>query len=458
MANRDSDAARAEKPSKLNLMLRLGIWGAVLAAVAVPSTFFDASVPSPGQTCRTAFFAATAVAYLVVFLHCLVRLLYSRWPSWFLFTIGYGAMALAGVSGVVAASRFGQTPLVRDYLDLTRLGMVPMSSVVLLAAAYASRARARGNRFGSWKAYVKVILASLVLVVGWKFHAFDMIGNLIGATSINAWLAIEACSALSLAVLILRTRRIVLTNSDEIVVPTAHWAVAVLIGRAFSLVGYQLHTDMWWQIAGLELAGIAALLVGLGLANERAHRAASEKMAELQAMQQVSWSLVGAANIADLSSALAEAVSENFQASAAAIYLPGEKEDELVIAAVCGIDDPTVSVGKSCSMRPDRRRGFHSGHTARAYVSGMVQMTEDIYSDVEFLPWRSVAKENGIVVSVPLPFRERTIGVVNLFLAGVESLADAQVELLESIAAAASPSIENARLRSEISERIERAA
>jgi GAF domain-containing protein len=60
-----------------------------------------------------------------------------------------------------------------------------------------------------------------------------------------------------------------------------------------------------------------------------------------------------------------------------------------------------------------------------------------------------VACEEGLVVSVPLPHQDRIIGVVNLFLAGVRSMDGARIKLLEAVAAAVSPAIENAIAKSE---------
>ncbi len=425
---------------------------------AVLSCVFGRALPAPGPTPITAFFAVNAVSYLLAFFHCLLRLIYSRWPSWFLFTLGFGALTLSGLAGVVENSHFGSNPMIGAYLELFRLGILPVATVVLLASAYASRARARGHRIGSLKTFFKGFLMLTILGSVWRIGGFELIGRLIGATSVNANLAVEVCSALALGVFIFRVRRLAREEHDEIVAPAGYWAIAVFTGRVLAIFCYLTHQSMWWQITGLELAGIGALLLGLGLANEQTHRQATEKMTELQSMQRVSWSLVGATNLEELTDALVRGMAENFGATAAAVYLAGDTDEELVIAATAGIDDPTVAVGKVCSMRPDRRRGFHSGHTARAFASGEIQLVTDIFSDVEFLPWRTVAQADGIVVSVPLPYRNRQIGVVALYLHGVENISDAQSDLLQSIAAAVSPSIENSRLRSALSQSTEQAA
>jgi hypothetical protein len=173
-------------------------------------------------------------------------------------------------------------------------------------------------------------------------------------------------------------------------------------------------------------------------------------MSDLEAMQQISWSLVGASNLYELCDALAKAVSDGLGSSLVVVYVPSsDSTNELVITAISGIDDRNVKVGRTCSLRPERRPGFHSGHTARAYASGEMQVVEGIFSDVEFLPWKMLAREDGIVVSVPLPYQGSTIGVMNLFLDGVTSITDERKRLLQVIAAAVSPAIANTSFKNE---------
>jgi GAF domain-containing protein len=158
--------------------------------------------------------------------------------------------------------------------------------------------------------------------------------------------------------------------------------------------------------------------------------------------------LVGTSTIDEITSGLARAVSDSFGATAAAVYLASGEESQLVISATHGMDEDTVFPGKICSLKPAHRPGFHNGHTSRAYVSGEVQVVPELFSDVEFLPWRMVAQNEGIVVSVPIPYQGETLGVMNIFVAGVKSIPDSRIRLLEATAAAVSPAIENARLRS----------
>jgi GAF domain-containing protein len=292
---------------------------------------------------------------------------------------------------------------------------------------------------------LELLLASAVLLAAWRAWAVGVVGEFLWAANLDPRLLAAIISVAALSALVYRAARLAASAPDEIVVPICYWATAMLLGALLSLVAWRQPEAFWWQVRGLELFGCCALLGGLSLGNERAHRRAAEQMAELEALQSISWSLVGAPSVAGLAGALSRAMAQSFDAAAVAVYLRGETDEDMVIAGVSGVEDDLVRVGATCSLRPDRRPGFHNGHTARALASGDLQVLPEILSDVEFLPWRVVAREEGTVISVPLPYQERFIGVVNLFLVGVRRISQSRLRLLETVAAAVSTAIEHAR-------------
>jgi len=433
--------------ARTGLALKLAVWGGCLAGALVLSVCLKERGAAPNATARIAFHAAMAGAYLVVFCHCLMRLVYSRWASWLLFTAGFAALSSSSSLGVAVSAGLVRGRFLHEHFDLLRSAMLPAAATLLLSAAYASRARIRGRGAGSWKIYAWTVLIGAAFAAAWRLGMLAALGEMLRAARIDPWLAIDTVSAAALIALLQRTLRLAASNHDEIVVPMCYWVVATLLGTVLALASWREPHALWWEISGLELAGIAALLVGLSIENEKAHRRAAEQMADLRAMQSISWSLVGAATLTELCQALTNAVSEGLGVSLAAVYVPGDESDQLVITATAGTDDPSVAVGKACSLQPERRPGFHGGHTARAFRTGTVQVLREIFSDVEFMPWRTVAREEGTVLSVPLPYQGRVTGVMNLFLSGVTSVPESRLRLFESIAAAVSPAIENARLR-----------
>jgi hypothetical protein len=109
-----------------------------------------------------------AAAYLTVFAHCLMRLVYSRLPSWLLYTTGFCGLSCMGILGVVGNTHLMADDLQREWLDVFRSALIPGSAALLLFAAHASRIRAREHRTGIWKTYLRVALFVVAIVLVWK--------------------------------------------------------------------------------------------------------------------------------------------------------------------------------------------------------------------------------------------------------------------------------------------------
>ncbi len=429
------------------LPIRLILWGGVLSATLAASLAagFYYCVP---DSARVAFFAATAVAYIVLTIHCFMRLVYTRWSSWFLYTLGFGGLSFAAIVGGILSAEIIEEATQRQSLTILHSAMLPISCAVLMSAAHALGTQAKGASIK--KTYARAILVLLVALVALKSGGLALLKRLVSETIIDPQLAIAVAAIPALIGLFLLNCRLIRTTHDEIVPPVCYWSISMLLAAAVSLASWRSPEIHWWQTAGLELAGVAALLAGLTLENEIAHRSAGDQMDDLNAMQQISWTLVGASDLPSLASALAEAIHDGFRAGRVVVYLATENPSELVIMAEKGgVKEDYLGTGTSCSLRPERRPGFHNGHTSRAFAEGTIQLVHEVYSDVEFLSWRDVAQSEGLVVSVPIPYQETVIGVVNLFLPDVTDLSDRRSGLLESVAAAVSPAIENARLRTE---------
>lgn len=445
---------KSGKPSTgsrgIRLTLKLSIWGACLAAALVMSVIIKLPVVAPGAVAYVTICAMTSVAYLAVFTHCFMRLAYCRCPSWVLYTSGFAALSLSGMIGVVIGLGLVKSEVTCGRLDLLRSALMPVSITLLLFAAHALRASSHGLRSKTWKICARALLVIALILVLWRSGGWHYISQAARSTNIEPLLVIYITGAVASISLLLGIRRLAGSSPDEIVVPVCYWSVAMAIGSVLTLIAWTFVDTMRFRIMGIELAGVAALLIGLSIENERAHRGAAQQMSDLEAMQKVSWSLVGTSDPDELVSAFVKAISEGFQNAPAVVYLPDGSENSLTIAAVNEINDLSIYAGKKCSLAPGRRPGFHNGHTAKAFASGETQIVKVIYSDVEFMPWSMVANEEGIVISVPLPYQDSVIGVVNLFFSGVESVADDRIKQLEAIAAAVSPAIENARLRSSI--------
>jgi GAF domain-containing protein len=188
------------------------------------------------------------------------------------------------------------------------------------------------------------------------------------------------------------------------------------------------------------------LLIGMNRENGRLCTRAQDKMGELEAMYVVSWELIGRGTMEGLAQGFADALTEHLQASHSAVFLYEQDQDSLRLAAVSGEDMPFAS-GKAYPIAQERRPGFHSGHTAKAFRENRVVVVPSIFADVEFLPWQLLAKHEGMIVSVPMSDVEGTLGVYNLFFPGQEKIPEEKLRLYQTIAASAGAAIRHAQTK-----------
>lgn len=71
---------------------------------------------------------------------------------------------------------------------------------------------------------------------------------------------------------------------------------------------------------------------------------------------------------------------------------------------------------------------------------------DDVYTDVEFVPWRLMSKHDGYAVSVPLIYHDVALGVINLFFERHIPLNDERIRLFQTLASSAAVAIANAQL------------
>jgi GAF domain-containing protein len=188
-----------------------------------------------------------------------------------------------------------------------------------------------------------------------------------------------------------------------------------------------------------------AIISGFCIENAIMQREAQDRVQELDALHQVSWSIVGVGSLHDLLDMYARTHQEQLGVKVAAVYLADKTADCLELYAIRGPDDCPGAVGTKYPITSENRwPGFNTGHTARAFLSQEVQVANDVFVDVEFIPWRMVAADDGCAVSLPMVFRGKTIGVVNLYYEDSKLLTKQRLRLLSTIAGAAAPAIASA--------------
>lgn len=167
-----------------------------------------------------------------------------------------------------------------------------------------------------------------------------------------------------------------------------------------------------------------------------------DRLGELEALHELSWSLVGARDSDQFLHTLAETLKTKLHAEIVALYLGDPSGERLCLAARSGGGETYAVVGTEYPVvSKDRWPGFHSGHTADAFRAGEVRTADDVFIDVEFVPWRIIARSDGRAVSLPLIEQGNTIGVVNLYYSHYSQVTAQSMSLLQTIAAALGPAI-----------------
>lgn len=221
--------------------------------------------------------------------------------------------------------------------------------------------------------------------------------------------------------------------------------LAGLIGLLFSSARF----DEWWN-TGHWMIALAWVVLVAGVEMEMAfsHKEAGERVAELETLHQVSWSLVGAGTTGELLDQFTRTLVGELDARVAAVYTAVDNGQKLELAAICGLNGDSPPIGTAyAAVSQERRPGFHTGHTAKAFTSTEVQIASDIFVDVEFVPWKMIAQDDGCAASIPLVNHGNSIGVMNLYFGSSKQLTRQRLKLFATIAAAAAPAIESALAR-----------
>ena len=202
-------------------------------------------------------------------------------------------------------------------------------------------------------------------------------------------------------------------------------------------------SDLCW-FCGQVLPASAWLILAAGFGAESAftHKDLLDRLKELEALHDVSWSLVGRGGGEGFLHAFVERLRETVDAQIAAIYLSDPEGRVLELAAFSGGGEDYPRLGTSYLIASDDRRpGFHSGHTADALRSSQMRISDDVFIDVEFVPWRVIARGDGRAVSLPLMEQGVAFGVVDVYFEDRRRVALESISLLDTIVAAAGPAI-----------------
>jgi len=132
----------------------------------------------------------------------------------------------------------------------------------------------------------------------------------------------------------------------------------------------------------------------------------------------------------------------------ASVMLADDTGEALTTVVTHGLPEDLLSPIEPQAVEASGRPAFYSGHTARAFREKRVCVVDDVYTDIEFVPWRLLAQCDGYTVSVPLAYQEIPLGVMNLFFDRHVPLNDERIRLFQTLASSATAAIVNAQLYS----------
>jgi len=218
------------------------------------------------------------------------------------------------------------------------------------------------------------------------------------------------------------------------------------IGQAASLVCVGEFDLCWWASRLLGVSALLVLLIKLGTEFGASYADAHTRIEHLEAVHYMSSRLSNTLDLRVVLLALVSDTASMLSARFASVMLADDAGETLTTVVTHGLPEDMLNPTEPRKVEASGPPGFHSGHTARAFRERRVCVVGDIYTDVEFVPWRLLARHDGYTVSVPLVYQEIPLGVMNLFFDAHVPLNDERIRLFQTLASSATAAIVNAQL------------
>lgn len=417
---------------------RLLIWGTFVVCLSFVAGL-AAQHYVPGRTAHAALLAIVACTSFGACAYCFFDFVLGRKLYLLFFASAFSALCAGAILQAVV-DFYGHTSTAHNWVELS----ARLFATLLFACG--ARTDARFHAANRFQSTVQIALA-FVFAIAFPLAAaicvknFNFLANP-GSFAYSAAIAMAVLTftpPVLIGYALLSCHRRYMHSSDGLYGLLCYFYVSFGIGVLFCLN----RSDMW-QITAQAAFGISwlALLVGNGIENASAHKEAADRLEELETLHDISWSLVGAATLKELLNLFVNTLVNKLGARIAAVYTD-TGESSLELAAICGSDDakpgtiyPLVGSG--------HYPGFQTGHTAKAFASREVQVANDVFVDVELVPWRIVAADDGCAVSLPLVDCDICVGVLSIYFSDSSQLTAIRLRMLATVAAAATSAIKYA--------------
>ena len=216
-------------------------------------------------------------------------------------------------------------------------------------------------------------------------------------------------------------------------------------GRVLGAVNVQTTGIHAWGDDEVELLSIIADLAGGALEKARLYDSMRQQILELRTLAEVSETLTSPLYLEQIFRLLVEMAARVFDASLCTLMLTDG--DEIVLAAA----HPPASDGRPAGgldvLRPRHALRLGAGLPGLAAASGEPLSAEDAGADPRVMAAEMLGRGPArSALAVPLRVRDRTLGVVTVYLARPHAFTPAETTMLQTLANQTALAIENAGL------------
>jgi two-component system, sensor histidine kinase PdtaS len=210
-------------------------------------------------------------------------------------------------------------------------------------------------------------------------------------------------------------------------------------GRVLGAVNVQTTGIHAWAEDEVELLSIIADLAGGALEKARLYDSMRRQIVELRTLAEVSETLTSPLYLEQIFRLLVEMASRVFDASLCTLMLTDR--DELVLAAAHPAEE-------SPGVRPRHALRLGEGLPGAAAASGEPVASENAGADPRFRPAEMLGRPPAArpALAIPLRVRDRTLGVVTVYLGRPHAFTGPEITLLQTLANQTALAIENAGL------------
>ncbi len=252
-------------------------------------------------------------------------------------------------------------------------------------------------------------------------------------------------SAVIVVALVLYARRFI-QDEDAVSRGIVRCLALATAGMTSALLSPHNSDTLWWLSHAFGVAAMIVLVAEIARDFGRSYANAAARIEHLEAVHKISAHLGNTLDLRVVLLVLASDMGDVLQARYTSVMLADDSGQTLRTVSTFGLPDSILKTHEPQKVEGSGRPEFFSGHTARAFREKRIVTAEDVFTDVEFVPWRLLARSNGYAVSVPLVYHDVALGIINLFFDAHVPINAERMRLFETLAASAAVSIANAQL------------